>query len=544
MPWVSRVMGDLSGILVNLLDRIITDQHGRKLKIIDPVSLSSAPSDFQLSRASKPFRRYFSLLVNSLVMVFLVQAFSAQLIGILEGEPLYVIGCSFVTLPCLMFLLYFHRPKLLEVRLVVPYDGGMNVHPIPEGGSIQTTMSSKMFRFLVRDDSVIDTPPSLRIWLVFILSLCIAFAIAIIEILGGDYGRVFSLVMALPMTLILFSIPVYAWWASSSSWIGLPTRLRDAEIWLIAGMAAGIPAIMVNSWLTPILVPSSWPLDFITYTISAPIGEEIFKFFAVICFVSSIKGPKSGFQVGFTVGLGFAIAENFQYLLLSYAGGGFTGLFITSLIRGIGSIPGHAVWTSFSGAALGWWLSEPQNKAKVIFLIHRLTSKSMDIIESIGIDVDMDGDKSGYDGPEYTMLQAVKDVENPIGVPNWSISKDKIDVISTSLISSPIRIWLDMPDSLDGRGNLILKNPGESTFISESKMKIIPPKSLFWGLLIAISGHSFWNGSGLIISYFGYEFGLSEGQVIITSLLWILILVIMVLLVSSLLMRGINSLSE
>ena len=141
-------------------------------------------------------------------MVFLVQAFSAQLIGILEGEPLYVIGCSFVTLPCLMFLLYFHRPKLLEVRLVLPYGGGMNVHPIPEGGSIQTTMSSKMFRFLVRDDSVIDTPPSLRIWLVFILSLCVAFAIAIIEILGGDYGRIFSLVMALPMTLILFSIPV------------------------------------------------------------------------------------------------------------------------------------------------------------------------------------------------------------------------------------------------------------------------------------------------------------------------------------------------
>ncbi len=174
---------------------------------------------------------------------------------------MYVIGCSFVTLPCLTFILYFHRPKLLEVRLVVPYDGGMNVHPIPEGGSIQTTMSSKMFRFLVRDDSVIDTPPSLWIWLVFFISLCITFAIAILEILGGDYGVIFSLVMALPMTLILFSIPVYAWWASSNSWIGLPTRLRDAEIWLIAGMAAGIPAIIVNSWLTPILVPSSWSVS-------------------------------------------------------------------------------------------------------------------------------------------------------------------------------------------------------------------------------------------------------------------------------------------
>jgi len=75
-------------------------------------------------------------------------------------------------------------------------------------------------------------------------------------------------------------------------------------------------------------------------------------------------------------------------------------------------------------------------------------------------------------------------------------------------------------------------------------MKIIPPKSLLLGLLIAIFGHSFWNGSGLVISYFGYEFGFSEDQVILVSLLWIIILVIIVLLASSLLMRGINSLSE
>ncbi|GEM_PF-97093 len=547
MPWVSRVMGDLSDTLVNILVRITTDNQGRKIQLIEPVILSTAPNDFQLSRVSKPFRRYFSLLVNSLVMVFLVQAFSAQLIGIVEGEPLYVIGCSFVTLPCLFFLLYFHKPKLLEVRLVVPYDGGMTAHPIPEGGSIQTTMSSKMFRFLVRDDSVIDTPPSFWVWLIFFISLFISFAIAIIEISFGDIGMIFSIIMAFPMTLILFSVPVYAWWASSNSWIGLPTRLRDAEIWLIAGMAAGIPAIMINSWLTPILVPSSWSIsseEFITYTLSAPIGEEIFKFLAVICFISSIKGPKSGFQIGFTVGLGFAIAENFQYLLISYGSGGFTGLLITSLIRGIGSIPGHAVWTSFSGAALGWWLSESKNKAKVIFLIHSITSKSMNLVESVGIDVDMDGDISGYDGPEYTMSQALEDAENPTSNLNWTISRNKIDNISTSLISDPNSIWGDFSHSLDHNGELSLNASDESIINSDSIMKIIPPKSLTWGLLIAIFGHSLWNGSGIIISYLGYEFGFSENQVIMVSLLWIVIMVIIVLLVSSLLMRGINSLSK
>jgi hypothetical protein len=64
------------------------------------------------------------------------------------------------------------------------------------------------------------------------------------------------------------------------------------------------------------------------------------------------------------------------------------------------------------------------------------------------------------------------------------------------------------------------------------------------GLLIAILGHSFWNGSGIIISEFGFYLGFSENLVIGVSLLWIIIMVIVVIFVSSLLMRGISSLSE
>ena len=220
MPWVSRVMGDLSDAKVKILDRIITDEYGRKLRLIEPVNLSSAPEDFQLSRVGKPFRRYFSLVGNSLLMIFLVQAFSSQLFGILDREPLFIIGCSFITIPCLFLLFYFHRPKLVEVRLVTPYENGTYAHPIPEGGSIQTKMNSKMIRFLVRDDSIIDTPPSFKIWFVFVLCLLISFTIAILELMGGDFGLILSILMALPMILILFSIPVYAWWASSTSGLG------------------------------------------------------------------------------------------------------------------------------------------------------------------------------------------------------------------------------------------------------------------------------------------------------------------------------------
>lgn len=526
----------------------MTDNQGRKLRLLEPTSLTSAPEDFQLSRPSRPFRRYFSLVSNSIIMVFLVQAFSAQLIGILDGEPLYVIGCSFVTFPCIALLIFLHRPKLIEVRLLTSNENGMYAHPIPEGGSIQTSIPTKMNRFLVRDDSIIDTPPSFWIWVIFAISLCISFVIAIIEIIGGDLGLIFSLVMALPMTLILFSIPVYAWWASSNSWIGLPTRLRDAESWLIAGMAAGIPAILINSWLTPNLVPSSWSTEaenFIIYTLSAPIGEEIFKFLAVACFISSIKGPRTGFQVGFTVGLGFAVAENFQYLLLSYGGGGFTGLFITSLIRGIGSIPGHAVWTSFSGAALGWWVSDPNNKAKIILFIQRFSSRSMNIIERIGIDVDMDGDVSGYDGPEYTMLTALEEAKKPFEEISWKVSGDKSEQILTSLIdfnNNPM--WWRSPDNEINSESSIQIIENDFSLNNKQKFNIIPPKSIILGIIIAIVGHSLWNGSGIVLSEFGTLIGLSENMIIFMSLLWIIFLVVAVLFISLLLMRGISTISD
>jgi len=528
---------------VEILDRIVIDNQGRKLRLLDPSPLTKAPEDFQLSRVSRPFRRYFSLVANSLVMIFLVQSFSAQLIGILNGEPLYVIGCSFVTFPCIGVLIFLHRPKLVEVRLLTIHDNGTYAHPIPEGGSIQSPMPTKMNRFLVRDDSIIDTPPSFWIWSVFVLCLCISFVVAILEILGGDFGLIISLVLALPMTLILFSIPVYAWWASSNSWIGIPTRLRDAESWLIAGMAAGIPAILVNSWLTPALVPASWSSgteEFIIYTFSAPIGEELFKFLAVLCFFSYIKGPKTGFQVGFTVGLGFAITENFLYLIMSYSGGGFTALFLTSLIRGIGSIPGHAVWTSFSGAALGWWLSNHNNKAKIIFFTKKISTKSMDIIESIGIDVDMDGDISGFDGPEYTMLTALEDAQNPNNSIRWKVSEDNSEQIFTSLIDSKnLNLWkLSEPRTPKDENKLV------NVSNISNKLKIIPPKSIIAGLFIAIFGHALWNGSETILSEFGKLIGLNEDIIILLSLLWIFFLVITVLFISFLLMRGINTISD
>lgn len=93
--------------------------------------------------------------------------------------------------------------------------------------------------------------------------------------------------------------------------------------------------------------------------VSAPVGEELCKAAAVYALARFIDSPRRGFQIGFTVGLGFALLENMTYILMTF--GAFEASSITfgftSIIRGIGSIPGHGVWTGISGYAIGCYLT-------------------------------------------------------------------------------------------------------------------------------------------------------------------------------------------
>ena len=52
--------------------------------------------------------------------------------------------------------------------------------------------------------------------------------------------------------------------------------------------------------------------------------------------------------------------ENLQYILGSLFGGEYLAFSygLTTIIRGIGSIPGHAVWSGLTGSAIGWQISK------------------------------------------------------------------------------------------------------------------------------------------------------------------------------------------
>ena len=76
----------------------------------------------------------------------------------------------------------------------------------------------------------------------------------------------------------------------------------------------------------------------LTIVVSAPVGEELCKLIAILCLWKLIDSPRRGFQIGFTVGLGFAMLENLQYILVNlltdqYAAFSYS---FTAILRGVG----------------------------------------------------------------------------------------------------------------------------------------------------------------------------------------------------------------
>ncbi|MEK9738211.1 MAG: PrsW family glutamic-type intramembrane protease, partial [Euryarchaeota archaeon] len=348
------------------MSRIITDATGKRYLLEDPVPLTQAPENIQLATKSTPWKNYWRML-GTVILAFILIWFglSSVIAGLIYGVvEITALGaiCSLSPLP---FLIFLHRPKLIHVRLATPDSSGKNHHPLPEGGSLKTPQRTIFQRFVITDDSTLDMPPLGQVWGVFIAILVIGVMLSIPLILSFVSGEndlldvvyLLSFFPVLLLSIAAFSIPVFAWWATSSKIIGLPTKRRDAEAWMIAGMASALPALIVNSFIFPLFLPSGLSYDdqmALTAAISAPVGEEIFKLLAVCLFLPAIRNAKKGFQVGFTVGLGFALIENLAYIL----GSAFVGapsLTITALMRGIGSIPAHGLWTGISGFGLGYY---------------------------------------------------------------------------------------------------------------------------------------------------------------------------------------------
>ena len=312
---------------------------------------------------------------------FVVLIAAGFLDGNLDGDfgPLdgtLIIAGTLCSAPLVVFLLFIRRPKLEHLIIAEPTAEGQHIHSLPNSKILQTPVPTRIRQFIVRSRHPLRVPVAKHLWMLFLGGVVIS-SVAFAPLLVDSTNTVFillALFVAIPAWLVGFSTPVFAWWSFSSSRFHLSTTRQQGEAMLIAGMLSTFPAIIINSFIAPGAVlfvsggnASSSLVENIIVIVSAPVGEEICKALAVFSLAGLIDSKKRGFQVGFTVGLGFALLENLQYILFSLFAGEVVALSygLTTVVRGIGSIPGHAMWTACSGYAIGHILEQRKQTQQI-----------------------------------------------------------------------------------------------------------------------------------------------------------------------------------
>ena len=406
-----------------------------------------------------------------LLLYIIAQVMVLSLFGIVDGDSELTIFSLVCSVPLLLVFIYARRPKLTHVVVANPSPTGKTQHILNDSRMLITPVPTSFSHHLVKDSPPLEMPPTSTLWVVFTLTVITAFLGLLPAMLSEEpIWLILAVLVGVPAWLFGFSLPVHAWWAFSTRHFQIMTTKLEGEKMLIAGMLSTFPALVINSLLFPLLLisvgiysmgPGTFG-EFLILTVSAPVGEELCKAAFVLSLYKLIDSPKRGFQIGFSVGLGFALLENLQYIMGSFSGLAVT-YSLTTVIRGIGSIPGHALWTGLSGVSIGWFLCtkrgiKPQN------------------------------------------LQAQDQT-------NWVVFDGETGhIVNTqrelSSMGRTVRGWLYKP--FDKVWNL--------------------PRSPITGISLAILGHAMWNGSSWIVSWLFMETDIVVQ--VIASLSWIVVMIV------------------
>ena len=453
---------------------------------LQQVPLTPAPDRLTVWKASTPWRTVRSMLGLVIVCYFISQIAVLIVAGYIDGDmngtigpfdPLFTFLGGICLSPFLMLFFHLRRPSLTHTVQAYPSSEGRQLHALAGGAVVKSPEPTVVRHHLFRSTAPLEMPRPFHLWMLFIFGVGIStLCLLPLTVYGANALTLLLAVMVvLPAWLIGFSTPVFAWWSITSRHMGIHISRRDAEWVLAAGMLSTVPAIVINSVLSPILVSfagfdatASGTLGegFILF-LSAPIGEELSKALAVLALSHLIISPKHGFYVGSTVGLGFALLENATYISMALASDySSIAYFFTATLRGLSSIPGHAMWTGLTGYAIGCWLARG----------HRLPSLS---------------------GTAYLSEQTDA---------NWVLyDKEGRAIPNTS--------WATMPSDRMIR------------LLSRHQKHAWPmPQTLSTGLLLAILGHALWNGSS-----WGVGMLLADSESLLAVLLQLMWLAVMVL---------------
>ena len=326
--------------------------------------LTPPPKGLALASKSSPWSAIWRMLGIVLLLYVISNTMVLALFGVVEGDGSLTVTSLLCSLPLTLIFLKARRPKLTHVIMASPEPSGTTQHVLPDSRMLVTPVPTSFSHHLIKDSPPLEMPPTSTLWIVFSLTVITAFLGLLPAMLSEDPAwLLLAVLVGVPAWLFGFSLPVHAWWAFSTRHFQLMTTKIEGEKMLVAGMLSTFPAIVINSLLFPLLLiligietlgPGSIG-EFLILTVNAPVGEELCKAAFVLSLYKLIDSPKRGFQIGFSVGLGFALLENLQYILGSFSGLAVT-YSLTTVVRGIGSIPGHALWTGLSGVSIGWFL--------------------------------------------------------------------------------------------------------------------------------------------------------------------------------------------
>ena len=203
-------------------------------------------------------------------------------------------------------------------------------------------------------------------------------------------------------------------------------------------------------------------------------------------------------------------------------------------MRGVGSIPGHAIWTAITGTAIGWLAKDGVFKDRILNRSKSIGIAVVDFAEGIGIDMDGDGDLSGYDG-QRTHFAGLSE-ENPD-----EDSKSKRPT-SLHIMGGPEK------DNPIQTANPYAGEKFSLSYVEQSHHPNNPalktPRGVAQAVLVSILGHSVWNGTSALSYQLPIIYGLGESEALISSLAWTLVLVSSVLLFTRGMLRGISLMED
>ena len=433
--------------------------------------LTPPPNGLALASKSSPWSVIWRMLGIVLLLYIIVQTMVLTLFGLIEGDGYLTVVSMICSLPLLLIFFYARRPKLTHVVMASPEPNGTTQHMLPDSRMLITPVPTSFSHHLIKDSPPLELPPTSTLWIVFSLTVITAFLGLLPAMLSEEpLWLLLAVLVGVPAWLFGFSLPVHAWWAFSTRHFQLMTTKIEGEKMLVAGMLSTFPAIVINSLLFPLLLiligietlgPGSIG-EFLILTISAPVGEELCKAAFVLSLYKLIDSPKRGFQIGFSVGLGFALLENLQYIMGSF-GGLAISYSLTTVVRGIGSIPGHALWTGLSGVSIGWYLCTKRGIAP--------------------------SDNPHEDNTTWVVFD---------GATGQVVNTQR----ELSTMGRTVRGWLYKP--VDKVWNL--------------------PRNPSVGISLAILGHALWNGSSWFVSWLFLEQDIAVQ--VIASLFWIVVMIV------------------